>query len=361
MRFSLYLDDYETEKIFSYLRWVFLIAAVFLFYLPALSDTLQWNKKSFPILLSFGLVYMTSAQIALHKMNSNQKAFSIMTKAGIAFDYIAFFWLIILSGGAFSPLLPISFLIVMHATIYWRTKGAIFSSLFLTAGYTAVMLGGSAATDYSILVFLLNIMFIWIIGLFGSMIILRERKHFRQKEIYHELLVRDYLTDLYNHRCFQEQMKKLSQKEKPFYIVMGDIDQFKPINDEYGHLAGDEVLKELGGIFAEAAKKYGGQAFRYGGEEFAFLMPDGDERKLEAFFSQIYEMINKKQFTSENIQITMSFGVTVYDSSRPKNESLEIADQLLYLAKNSGKNQVRFESGKIIKNQPLIGDTASGN
>ncbi|MBT2690789.1 diguanylate cyclase [Bacillus sp. ISL-47] len=361
MRFSLYLDDYETEKIFSYLRWVFLIAAIFLFYLPALSDTLQWNEKSFPILLSFGLIYMTAAQIALHKMNTNQKAFSIITKAGIAFDYIAFFWLIILSGGAFSPLLPISFLIVMHATIYWRTKGAILSSISLTAGYTAVMLSGSPATDYSILVFLLNIMFIWIIGLFGSLIILRERQHRRQKEIYHELLVRDYLTDLYNHRYFQEQMKKLSQTERPFFIIMGDIDHFKPINDEYGHLTGDEVLKELGGIFTEAANKYGGQAFRYGGEEFAFLMPDWDESKVEPFLNSIYKSLNEKQFTAANIPITMSFGVSHHAAGRKINESLEVADQLLYQAKNSGKNQVHFECGKCMKNHTFIRAAASGN
>lgn len=106
------------------------------------------------------------------------------------------------------------------------------------------------------------------------MIILRERQHYKQKEIYHELLARDYLTNLYNHRCFQEQMNKLSLKADPFFIVMGDIDHFKPINDEYGHLAGDEVLKDLGEIFSEAVNIFGGQAFRYGGEEFAFLMPE---------------------------------------------------------------------------------------
>lgn len=69
MRISLYMDDYETEKIFSYLRWLFLAAAALLFYLPALSDALQWNSESFPVLLSFGLLYMTAAHIALHKMN----------------------------------------------------------------------------------------------------------------------------------------------------------------------------------------------------------------------------------------------------------------------------------------------------
>lgn len=287
MRFSLYMDDYETEKIFSYLRWLFLAAAALLFYLPVSSGTLRWNSESFPILLSFGFLYMTAAQIAFHKMNTRPKAFSIITKAGIAFDYIAFFWLIILSGGIFSLLMPIAFLIVMHATIYWRTRGAILASVFLTAGYTAVLFGGSRTDNYSILVFLLTIMFIWIIGLFGSMIILRERQHYKQKEIYHELLARDYLTNLYNHRCFQEQMNKLSLKSDPFFIVMGDIDHFKPINDEYGHLAGDEVLKDLGGIFSEAVNIFGGQAFRYGGEEFAFLMPESDETRLEAFFQTI--------------------------------------------------------------------------
>ncbi|MCS0671595.1 hypothetical protein [Cytobacillus firmus] len=88
MRFFLYMDDYETEKIFFYLRWLFLAAAALLFYLPALSDTLQWNSESFPILLTFGFLYMTAAQIALHKMNTRPKAFSIITNWFFSYHYV---------------------------------------------------------------------------------------------------------------------------------------------------------------------------------------------------------------------------------------------------------------------------------
>ncbi|WP_436375836.1 hypothetical protein [Cytobacillus sp. BC1816] len=93
LRFSLYLDDYETEKIFFCLNWILLESAALLFYLPSFSD----NSESFPILFSFGDLYMTAAPIALHKMNSSPKGFSIITNAGIDFDYIAFL------GSSFHP------------------------------------------------------------------------------------------------------------------------------------------------------------------------------------------------------------------------------------------------------------------
>jgi PleD family two-component response regulator len=86
------------------------------------------------------------------------------------------------------------------------------------------------------------------------------------------------------------------------------------------------------------------------GEEFAFLMPESDETRLEAFFQTIFVRLNENKFTSESIPISMSFGVSLHDSARKVNKSLEIADQYLYQAKNTGKNQVHFECGKVMKN-----------
>lgn len=111
-----------------------------MFYFPPLADHLSFNRNSFPFLLIMGFTYMSLAQIALMRLHRHDKYFQVLAKTGILFDYIAYFWLLLLSGGISSRLFPISFLITMHATIYWRTRGAIISSLGVSAGYSMVLM-----------------------------------------------------------------------------------------------------------------------------------------------------------------------------------------------------------------------------
>lgn len=351
MKFSLYLDDYETEKIFSYLRWIFLLISLILFYVPPISDVLQFNRNTFPLLFTIGIVYMALAQITLQRMNSQNKYFSIIIKAGIVFDFIVLFWLLLLTGGVNSPLFPITYLVVMHATIYWKTKGAFISSIACSFSYFIILAFEKAITTDTIVSFSLNLCFLWIIGLFGSMIVLRERKHLRQKELYYEQMVTDYLTGLYNHRSFQEELIKTLNREDPFVLVMGDIDHFKLINDRHGHQVGDEVLLSIGGLFTEIMAKHGGKAFRYGGEEFAMLFPNYDDHKLLSVFKDIYEGMNELSFTNEEWRVAMSFGVARSNNVNSRDELLHKADQLLYQAKNRGKSQVIFDNGVIYVNK----------
>lgn len=332
MRLTLYLKDYETEKIFSYIRWIFLLIAAILFYYPPLDKILQFEHRTFNILLIVGIFYMGISQIIFMRMDSNHKSFRLLIKCGIAFDYIALMWLLVLTGGVESMLFPISYLLVMHATIYWRTKGAFLSSFFMSAGYAVFLFQDENVTGKLLAVFLMNLVFIWIIGLFGSLIVLRERKHFKMKEIYHELVVTDYLTGLYNHRHFQEHLSHLVQEAVPISLIMGDIDNFKPINDQYGHLVGDDVLRSLGKVFDETAEKFNGVAFRYGGEEFAFLIPFSSESRAVEFIEELYRLMNDMWFTNERWTTTMSFGAANLKDGQKKEELLAIADELLYKA-----------------------------
>lgn len=345
MKLSLYMDDRETEKIFSYLRWIFLLVGILVFYFPPLADRLNFTKETFPLLLAIGLVYMTVTQIALIKMSAGNEYFDILTKAGIVFDFIALMWLLALTNGVMSPLFPIAYLVVMHATIYWRTKGAILSSISLTFGYSTIFAIQAQFDFNTAFILILNLVFIWIIGVFGSLIVIRERKHLKQKEIFHELMFTDYLTGLYNHRHFQEQLRVLASARQNFLLVMGDIDRFKQINDQFGHLAGDEILKKIGTVFHELAAEYDAQAFRYGGEEFAFLLPDIEETKQIRFFDDLYERLSAEKFNGQCENVTMSFGIASSKGSVLPDKLLGYTDQLLYSAKANGKNQVKFESG----------------
>ncbi|WP_052948628.1 GGDEF domain-containing protein [Mesobacillus campisalis] len=354
MKLSLYMDDFETEKIFSYLRWVFAVAAVLMFYFPPLSQRLAFSHATFPYLLAMSIGYMAIAQMALYRLSEEKAYFPVIAKTGILFDFVAFIWLLVLAGGAASPLFPIAFLIIMHATIYWRTKGAILSSLAISAGYCAVLWSEPVHPFDLLFHFFVSLCFVWIVGLLGSMIVIRERKHIRQKEFLHEQMITDYLTGLYNHRFFQEQLRIQAAGNKPFILVIGDIDYFKCVNDLYGHMMGDEVLKGIGGLFRELAGNYGGQAFRYGGEEFTFLLPDLGEEGLQDFFRNLYDRLDRPDGPSGSLKVTMSFGAAhkqPYDSA---DQLLYSADQLLYTAKSEGKNRALFDNGSSYINRREI-------
>lgn len=183
------------------------------------------------------------------------------------------------------------------------------------------------------------------------MLVIRERKHIKQKEFFQEQMIKDYLTGLYNHRYFQEQLRMSASNKEQFALIFGDIDHFKSVNDNFGHLIGDEVLAGVGEIFKELALKYKGQAFRYGGEEFAFLLPKFQESELSSFFSDLYSKLAKQKFTEMELTITLSFGAAIRRPYDSVDQLLHCADKLLYQAKASGKNCAVFDSGQSYINK----------
>ena len=126
---------------------------------------------------------------------------------------------------------------------------------------------------------------------------------------------------------------------------MGDIDHFKQINDQYGHLTGDEILRRIGELFKGIAEKHDAQAFRYGGEEFAFLLPELSETLQIRFFDDIYSTLDRTNFSDDCVSVTMSFGIASSINQKIPDKLLGCADQLLYCAKAAGKNQAKFETG----------------
>lgn len=160
-------------------------------------------------------------------------------------------------------------------------------------------------------------------------------------------LVRDPLTGLYSRKALDQLLKqkiKISRlTDRTFSIVLLDIDNFKTINDTYGHLAGDCVLRHIGAVVKESIRgsDYG---FRYGGEELLIIL-DGVDRERAAFVAEkIREKIAGYNFDCEGIaqKITASFGIADYspESERSIEQLIKTADDKLYEAKRTGKNKV---------------------
>lgn len=153
----------------------------------------------------------------------------------------------------------------------------------------------------------------------------------------------DSLTHLYNHECFYEELeyyrKRYEKDQKPFSVIIADIDNFKKVNDTYGHAFGDEVIHKVGELFMENSKKEGFSA-RYGGEEFSMLLRhDAPEAVAEIIRADFAAFVF--QTPLGEAQFTLSLGAAVYDYPRASASSFfEEADSALYEAKRSGKNRV---------------------
>ena len=158
--------------------------------------------------------------------------------------------------------------------------------------------------------------------------------------------VRDAHTGLYNKRFILNELENISRiarrNGRAFSIIIIDIDDFKQINDFYGHLSGDEYLKKLAELFFQTLREQD-IAGRIGGEEFLIILP---ETTMEGAF-QLAVRIRKNveefilPFLNFKIRTTISAGVCQFENSVTHvNELLDIADQALYEAKRSGKNNV---------------------
>ena len=156
----------------------------------------------------------------------------------------------------------------------------------------------------------------------------------------------DPLTGLANRRMMMDRIKqevlRFKRSQKPFALVIGDIDHFKVVNDTHGHDFGDFVLVALARLMTESLRAEDAVS-RWGGEEFLFLLPDTDREGAMTAMEKIRKTICESPFQFSNItlSLSMTFGVSVFDGKIKDTEAyLKQADQALYKGKKSGRNRV---------------------
>ncbi len=159
-----------------------------------------------------------------------------------------------------------------------------------------------------------------------------------------ELAVQDTLTGLYNFRHFRQrlsvELERVRRTENPCSLIMIDLDRFKPVNDEYGHQTGDELLRQVADII-QASIRTVDVPIRYGGDEFAVILPDTDTRAAERIARRIRENVEKDPRTAQ-YGVTGSFGLAThrYFDDESEEALVERADQAMYRAKSEGGNKV---------------------
>jgi diguanylate cyclase (GGDEF)-like protein len=170
------------------------------------------------------------------------------------------------------------------------------------------------------------------------------------EQTYHEEIYRlkttDGLTGAYNKRLFDEELGReifrFLRYRRPLSLIMFDIDHFKKVNDEYGHLAGDRVLSELGTLFKTVARPE--DTFcRYGGEEFALLLPETDLDEACRVAEEARALVEETRFEFDEhvIPVTISAGAAQAGTrAETSDDFVAAADRQLYAAKESGRNRV---------------------
>ena len=160
----------------------------------------------------------------------------------------------------------------------------------------------------------------------------------------------DSLTQINNRTFFDEtiykEWKRASRSDLSLSLMMIDVDHFKPINDTYGHLAGDEVLKQIAQIISLTVKRPSDTLARYGGEEFSIILPHTEFEGAMILAERIRIVCEQSQLVAHNatLSVTISIGVSAVQNFDTSNfeiaDLIDSADQALYQSKKNGRNQV---------------------
>ncbi|WP_276420524.1 GGDEF domain-containing protein [Lactococcus garvieae] len=277
---------------------------------------------------------------------------------------------------AMLPLFTIFYLVYIYSYgFHWKSillvtlsLGLFLLTLYFIAknqravmqSYGKMMLIGLSLSVSVQLLFLSEFAFSWVhaVEIFGKTFILLVIAKFILLDIssivgeyakYKRYTYIDALTNVYNRRKFEETMDEIlaSDQISKFSLVFFDIDNFKHINDHYGHSSGDYVLKEICVLIKKYLRETGenGQLFRYGGDEFFLLFRNRKGEVVRDIMEQVAKEISEYVFhTSSNaIKTSISVGAVEITDKVTRDQAIYRVDKHLYIAKESGKNQVYFK------------------
>ncbi|MFZ7133581.1 MAG: GGDEF domain-containing protein, partial [Eubacteriales bacterium] len=184
-----------------------------------------------------------------------------------------------------------------------------------------------------------------LVSFFSYIFEMDRRENFLNKVTLVQLKNTDPLTGIYNRSKFDEELqrtfKQNEQDRHPFSLMIFDIDNFKEINDSFGHLFGDQVIVSLVEVVKHSIRATDILA-RWGGDEFFILLPK--TKKLEAIeLAKRIEVNIQKNLLNATYCVTCSFGIIEYNHEECIEELIKRADKLMYSAKHDGKNRLKYE------------------
>jgi len=178
-------------------------------------------------------------------------------------------------------------------------------------------------------------------GFLGAYIFDKSRRAvFMSQQKLHHLAITDELTGTYNRNHFNDvflqELKKFSVTQKPFGILLVDLDHFKNINDTFGHAKGDKVLHKVAQVLSDSIRS-DDTLVRWGGEEFVIIAVDLDEKRMSGLCENINKNVEEHNIGVE-ITVTVSIGATLLQKKDTQDSITSRADKALYEAKGKGRN-----------------------
>lgn len=231
--------------------------------------------------------------------------------------------------------------------IVMRVSSAFVASLASLSVYVVYILTGYYAMKFGNLWIEMVYPLLLAVIAFISAFIVKYLIKSRDFEQQYKLATTDGLTDLYNHRYFQEQMRMQIENSKryetEFSLIILDIDFFKKFNDTFGHQAGDAVLRQVAQTLKRNVRATD-IVCRYGGEEMSIILPNTGKDVAYSTAEKICKRVSDNKFRligDKEVTVTISLGVSTYPyDGNTASELIEAADKRLYNAKHNGRNQV---------------------
>ena len=280
----------------------------------------------------------------------------------IGLNFVLFPGLFVTVGGIGSGM-PIYFVMGLVFTVLMLDTKPMFIMFFIESIWYALIFAFSAKYAASVqdtffimpydLMYLDEAMDFFTVGISTSVLVkvlalCFEHQQKRTNELLkqlEELSVKDPLSGAYNRRFLLRYIESGIEKHKenraPLSIIMFDIDKFKRVNDDFGHLVGDDVIKGFSEVLLQSCRNYDVVA-RYGGEEFILVMPGASEETAYARAEQIRAKVETTSFSDEiDRPVTVSGGVATYTTTyNTVEEFIAVADEHLYTAKETGRNRI---------------------
>lgn len=231
--------------------------------------------------------------------------------------------------------------------IVMRVSSAFVASLASLSVYVVYILTGYYAMKFGNLWIEMVYPLLLAVIAFISAFIVKYLIKSRDFEQQYKLATTDGLTDLYNHRYFQEQMRMQIENSKryetEFSLIILDIDFFKKFNDTFGHQAGDAVLRQVAQTLKRNVRATD-IVCRYGGEEMSIILPNTGKDVAYSTAEKICKRVSDNKFRligDKEVTVTISLGISTYPyDGNTASELIEAADKRLYNAKHNGRNQV---------------------
>lgn len=280
--------------------FIYILINIFFYQLKEYINYFEFAANSILLLTTFYLIYVTQ------KHSTNKSGFYYFTSIGFSF---VFFGLFILT--------------LNHVYIYSDEAVSISVKLLFVFGYALLAIGVTKWVKYN---------------------------ETRQGELRIQANT-DELTGILNRRSItnfiEYEFNNAKDDSQPFSLIIIDVDYFKNVNDNHGHLIGDEVLKHLARILKSSFRS-SDKVSRWGGEEFAILLPNTQMNHALEVAEKIRKVIDENPITIKDliINITISLGVSEFlKSDKCIDNMIHRADEGLYVAKNHNRNCVKFVSG----------------